>query len=587
MDLRRLACLGLTACAIGATAGGSGAGGLGNIYRSDPRDTLETVTLERLLPPGTRLVSADLQVVNESGPNAWAADGDFRSLPGTPDTTHFDEVNLYWHLDHYFHVFLAELGYVGPANPVVAHLENTTGSGNTQPGLASDRAIWLMINTGTWEDPARAADVIYHEAQHVVTLGAMHPSNAESFALNEGFSDYFAAAATGDPVYGEWVYRSPGGTTRVDSPPEVFHYAHFDQVAYGGNPVRDPHANGMIWSGALWDLRGTIGAIADRIVLESLATLPSPASFSCAADAVLQADVDHHDGQHATAIRAAFAGRGIGTSLPVVTLTGPSELAPGAAGTFTARACCGLAPYRFTWWRHRQPDEESSRWERLGEGDSLVLFDTARFELRAVASDARGDSGADRRAVAVRPPRPALDAPTVAIAGPVRLAPGEAGRFSGEISGGVRPFAFRWRQYRDSPDAPMRDVGSWQNVVTSDLGSFFLEFHVSDATGRRGATAVHVIVAEGAAGAPSLACDPGVPARGRPVGLSVQVGAQGPLRLAVYDLAGRAVARLHDGPLAAGRHRFAWDGRAAQPGLYFVRLDSPLGTATRKLVLAP
>ena len=44
----------------------------------------------------------------------------------------------------------------------------------------------------------------------------------------------------------------------------------------------------------------------------------------------------------------------------------------------------------------------------------------------------------------------------------------------------------------------------------------------------------------------------------------------------VYDLAGREVARLHDGPVAAGRTRLAWTGRdasggPASAGVYVVR----------------
>lgn len=49
--------------------------------------------------------------------------------------------------------------------------------------------------------------------------------------------------------------------------------------------------------------------------------------------------------------------------------------------------------------------------------------------------------------------------------------------------------------------------------------------------------------------------------------------------LAVYDLGGRLVKRLHRGSLAAGPHRFEWDGRGrsgedAAGGIYFVRLDA-------------
>ena len=61
------------------------------------------------------------------------------------------------------------------------------------------------------------------------------------------------------------------------------------------------------------------------------------------------------------------------------------------------------------------------------------------------------------------------------------------------------------------------------------------------------------------------------------------------VRLVVYDVTGRTVRTLVDGPLEAGAHRVAWDGRAASgdraaAGVYFFRLDTKAGTSNRKVV---
>lgn len=61
--------------------------------------------------------------------------------------------------------------------------------------------------------------------------------------------------------------------------------------------------------------------------------------------------------------------------------------------------------------------------------------------------------------------------------------------------------------------------------------------------------------------------------------------------LRIYDLAGRLVATLADGALAAGRHTLRWDGRDAQgaavaSGVYLYRLESADFTATKRMVLA-
>jgi subtilisin family serine protease len=68
-------------------------------------------------------------------------------------------------------------------------------------------------------------------------------------------------------------------------------------------------------------------------------------------------------------------------------------------------------------------------------------------------------------------------------------------------------------------------------------------------------------------------------------------GSGGPVSIAIYDVAGRLVRRLGDGPLAPGEHALAWDGRddqgrAVAAGVYLIRIAVPGGTATHKLLLA-
>ena len=51
----------------------------------------------------------------------------------------------------------------------------------------------------------------------------------------------------------------------------------------------------------------------------------------------------------------------------------------------------------------------------------------------------------------------------------------------------------------------------------------------------------------------------------------------------------RRVRSIHEGPLAAGRHAFRWDGRdaggrLARAGVYFVRADAPGGIQFKRLI---
>jgi flagellar hook assembly protein FlgD len=60
-------------------------------------------------------------------------------------------------------------------------------------------------------------------------------------------------------------------------------------------------------------------------------------------------------------------------------------------------------------------------------------------------------------------------------------------------------------------------------------------------------------------------------------------------RVAVYDVAGRHVKTLFDGP-AAGRHSVEWDGRdqkgeAVSAGVYFCRITADGFTDTKPMTL--
>ena len=134
----------------------------------------------------------------------------------------------------------------------------------------------------------------------------------EASALHEGLADYFAAAITNDPAIGEWAYLVfPNGVTRVDQPAPPWDYAHYDHVAFGGGGASSSWGNSMILSSGLWDLRSQVGAASDSLVLESLAYLPTVPDWSQFANAMLQADIDHHDGHYSAAIVQQFVHRKI------------------------------------------------------------------------------------------------------------------------------------------------------------------------------------------------------------------------------------------------------------------------------------
>ena len=63
------------------------------------------------------------------------------------------------------------------------------------------------------------------------------------------------------------------------------------------------------------------------------------------------------------------------------------------------------------------------------------------------------------------------------------------------------------------------------------------------------------------------------------------VGGAGPVRVAVYDVLGREVAVVHDGPLGAGPHALPLDSATLVPGVYVVRATGRAGGAARPFVV--
>jgi predicted outer membrane repeat protein len=54
--------------------------------------------------------------------------------------------------------------------------------------------------------------------------------------------------------------------------------------------------------------------------------------------------------------------------------------------------------------------------------------------------------------------------------------------------------------------------------------------------------------------------------------IKIDIAEAGPVRLLVYDILGREVARLVDAPMEAGRYELAWDGGELPSGIYIARL---------------
>ena len=83
------------------------------------------------------------------------------------------------------------------------------------------------------------------------------------------------------------------------------------------------------------------------------------------------------------------------------------------------------------------------------------------------------------------------------------------------------------------------------------------------------------------------------PARGQvTIRFDVRAPEGGQVRLVVFDLTGRRICTLHDGPLPAGSHSIEWrcrsdQGTAVAPGVYNLILDAPDGRNRSQIALLP
>jgi Zn-dependent metalloprotease len=281
--------------------------GRGRVYLSNPAEdpSLRVVQLNRMTDL-TGLRGDHVTVVNEDYPEARSANGAFLYMPVN---THFDEVMVYYHVDHATEFFLgldqSVEGIVQKGGSIQAFVH---------AGDAMDNAYYDPATGGLYfgdgggrermNDLAREAAVVYHEYTHVV-LDRINPhlKGDEADALHEGYADYFACSMTDDAQIGEWVVARRGEP-------------HLRDLSNGKTYPHDlkgeAHADGEIWSGACWNLRTKLGKRkADSLVYESMHFLPEFASFMDAATGLVQADENMFSGRHRKRIAGVFAKRGL------------------------------------------------------------------------------------------------------------------------------------------------------------------------------------------------------------------------------------------------------------------------------------
>ena len=209
--------------------------------------------------------TSNIEIINQSPETPFVWDENSASLAA---------INAFYHTNKIHDYFANELNYeIGKNIPL-------TVNSNLVDAYIDGCGAWFnntkktieMGRGGTASCPADlnyalGSDLVYHEYTHFIVEDVTHLPNilgSESAAMGEGLADYFASTINNDPIWGDVI--SPARRRNLQN-----------TLNYNTDMTGQSHHDGMIFSGALWDLREEIGAEAtDRLVFNTLYQGPLP-----------------------------------------------------------------------------------------------------------------------------------------------------------------------------------------------------------------------------------------------------------------------------------------------------------------------
>lgn len=209
--------------------------------------------------------------------------------------------------------------------------------------------INFYVESTDCNNTGRIADVIYHEYGHYYH-SALVVSGFVDGTIGEGSGDYLAATITNDPNVAPNFNKDGSGIRNLEP-----------DLVYPNDLVGEIHADGLIWGGAMWDLRKRLAkdlgasagiSLADRLFA---GTLMSGPTLDSAYEDMLLADDDNGnlaDGTpHRCVITEELGRHGLGPGVravfthadsPTLSATAATTLKVGISSTDSA--CLTLNP---------------------------------------------------------------------------------------------------------------------------------------------------------------------------------------------------------------------------------------------------
>jgi Fungalysin metallopeptidase (M36) len=280
-------------------------------FSADPvlRKAYHRVTLTNLDGSGT-LSGAYAKVLSETGKAATGT-----SFIFTRNQDQFEQVMGYYWITR-AQLYIQSLGF-GSTLPAVNKRQqllriNQFGGDNSFYREGTGKLTITLGKGGV--DDAEDAEVIVHEYGHSVQDNQVSGfgSTLESGAIGEGFGDYLAvtvsaheAPTSDEPCVADWDSISYTSTV-----PHCLRRVDGDKH-YPEDLEDEVHADGEIWSRALWDIRTALGPkLADTIIIRAQFGFAADTTMRAAAAATI-ATAGMYGTPAKNAVTAAFAARGL------------------------------------------------------------------------------------------------------------------------------------------------------------------------------------------------------------------------------------------------------------------------------------
>jgi hypothetical protein len=286
-----------------------------DFFSADPvlSKAYQDVTLTDLDGSGT-LSGTYAKVISETGESARDTGGGFVY---TRDQDQFEQVMGYYWVTAAQH-YIQSLGFGSTLPPVNARqqlLRIDQFGGDNSFYRNGTKKLTITLGKGGVDD-AEDGEVIVHEYGHAVQ-DAQVPgfgSTPDAGAIGEAFGDYLAVtvsvAVSGStfeqPCVADWDSVSYTVGDEIHCLRRVDGDKHYPEDLH---PQREVHADGEIWSAALWRARELVrdSRLADRIIIQAQFGFAPGTSFEAAAQTTI-ATADLYG--KAAAFRRAFQERG-------------------------------------------------------------------------------------------------------------------------------------------------------------------------------------------------------------------------------------------------------------------------------------